>query len=194
MKKNRVGKAAIFEDREIRKIRESFSQFHRAIFEIALFTGERMGAIVQLRVDDVYSDPTTRKLHQEVTFTARTRKARPDGSRETRQIPIQPDLRSFLQSYQPPRCGYLFPGKNGEHITYNAVYDYWSKKFSYLGLDHRGFSTHSTRRWFITQLARNGIDIKTIQAITGHSNINVLMGYVDASPDRIKNAMATLSI
>ena len=57
MKKNRHGKAAIFNSEEIKKIRKGFDvPHHRCIFEISLFTGERMGAIVQLKVDDVYRD------------------------------------------------------------------------------------------------------------------------------------------
>ena len=202
MKKNRNGKAAIFKPEDIRKIRKAFNiPHHRCIFEIALFTGERMGAIVQLMVDDVYRDPINSVPHDLITFQARTRKSRPDGTVETRQVPLHPDLRSFLESYKPKIEGYLFPGRQTKanlsvpkHITYDSVYQYWQQKFSDLGIDHKGFSTHSSRRWLITNLVRNGTDLKTVQTITGHKNVNVLLGYVGADSQVCRNALAGVTV
>lgn len=200
MKNQRCGKAAIFSNRDVEKIRKAFTiPYHRCIFEIALYTGERMGAIVQLKVSDVYADPAKRTLRDVINFAARTRKKRPDGSTQTRQVPVHPDLKSFLTNYEPPRDGYLFPSNNGrveaapKHISRRAIDSYWRKQFLKLGLDHRGFSTHSTRRWLITKLARNGVDIKTIQQITGHKNVAVLLEYIEADEKRIRNALATIS-
>ena len=202
MKKNRNGKAAIFSADDIKKIRRAFNiPHHRCIFEIALFTGERMGAIVQLTVDDVYRDPVNSIPHDLINFAARTRKARPGGARQTRQVPIHPDLKSFLESYKPETQGYLFPGRGDKanlsmahHITYDSVYQYWQQKFSDLGLDHRGFSTHSSRRWLITNLVRNGTDLKTVQTITGHKNVDVLLGYVGVDSQVCRNALAAVTV
>ena len=45
MKNKGYGKAAIFNSRDVEKIRKAFTvSHHRCIFEIALYTGERMGA------------------------------------------------------------------------------------------------------------------------------------------------------
>ena len=202
MKNNRHGKAEIFLPEDIRKIRRAVSiPHHRCIFEVALFTGERMGAIVQLTVEDVYQDPARSIPHDMITFQARTRKARPGGTRETRQIPLHPELKSYLESYKPPLEGYLFPGRatktnllTPKHITYNAVQKFWKTLFAGLGIDYRGYSTHSSRRWLITNLVRNGTDIKTVQTITGHKNVNVLLGYVGADTQVCKNALAAVTV
>lgn len=202
MKNNRHGKAGIFTPDDIRKIRRAvYLPHHRCIFEIALYTGERMGAIIQLTIEDVYQDPVRSIPHETITFKAHTRKARPDGTRETRQIPLHPELKSYLSSYKPPLDGYLFPGRvtkanlsNPKHITYNAVQLYWQTLFAGLGIDHRGYSTHSCRRWLITELVRNGTDIKTVQAITGHKNVNVLLGYVGADNEVCRNALASVTV
>ena len=202
MKRNRCGKAAIFTNRDIEKIRKAFTiPYHRCIFEIALYTGERMGAICQLNVADVYADPVLRTPYNLITFAASTRKKRPDGSTETRQVPLHPDLKDFLKAYIPPLKGYLFPSncnKNktdiafSKHITRRAIDKYWRGQFIKLNLDRKGFSTHSCRRWLITQLAHNGIDVKTIQQITGHKSINVLLEYIEADEKRISNALGTI--
>jgi len=63
-----------------------------------------------------------------------------------------------------------------------------------VGLDHRGFSCHSTRRWFITQLVQNGTDLATAKSITGHKNTGILLGYVEENQERRKNAIASLDI
>ncbi len=202
MKKDRHGKAGIFTSDDIKKIRRNISQgHHRCIFEIALFTGERMGAIVQLTVSDVYRDAANSIPHEMITFQARTRKGRPDGTRETRQVPMHPELKSFLESYQPQLDGYLFPGRApktnflvNQHLTYNAVYRYWTRLFLSLGIDYRGYSTHSSRRWLITNLVRNGTDLKTVQTITGHKNIDVLLGYVGVGSQVCKNAIAAVTV
>lgn len=202
MKNNRHGKAGIFSPDDIKKVRRAvLIPHHRCIFEVALFTGERMGAIVQLTVNDVYRDAARSIPHEMITFSARTRKARPGGTRETRQVPLHPELKSFLESYKPPLEGYLFPGRetkanssSNNHITYNAVQKYWKVIFAGLGIDHRGYSTHSSRRWLITNLVRNGTDIKTVQTITGHKNVNVLLGYVGADSQVCRNALAAVTV
>jgi len=190
-KQDRHGKAAIFTHNEISKIRKAMGvlTLHRAIFEIALLTGERIDAILQLRVDDVYQ--INGELSSKITYRKKTRK----GQDSTRQVEIHPDLASFLRSYQPPETGYLFPGRETDtHITYNAVYLYWKEIFVKTGLDHRGFSCHSARRWFITKLVENGTDIKTVQSITGHKNTGILLGYVAENEVRQKKAIANIKI
>lgn len=190
MKNNRHGKAAIFTADEIVRIRKALGNltFHRALFEIALLTGERIGAIIQLQVSDVYRDDGS--LQSKITFQANTRKNKDC----TRQVDLHPDLANFLRSYTPPSQGYLFPGRGDSHITYNGVYLYWKEIWAKLGLDHRGFSCHSTRRWFITQLVQNGTDIATCRAITGHKNTGILLGYVADNEKRRKNAIASIKI
>ena len=142
-------------------------------------------------VNDVYLSPGVPR--EVITFRARTRKARPDGTRETRQISLHKDLISYLANYEHPESGWLFPGRaDHKHITYDSVYQYWQEKFLELGLDNRGFSCHSTRRWFITELVRSGTHPKVIQKITGHKNLNIVMDYAEVSDETIKNALSKM--
>nr|MCC5640549.1 site-specific integrase [Nostoc sp. CHAB 5844] len=92
MKNNRNGQAAILTETDYSKIRRHIkSQKYKLLFDLAWYTGERWGALVQLSVEDVYnSDGTPREY---INFRARTRKASPDGKRKTRQVPVHPVLR-----------------------------------------------------------------------------------------------------
>lgn len=199
-KNNRQGKAAIWTKPVIKKLRQGLNTpQQRLIFEISLFTGERMGAIVQLKVSDVYDmrsgipgDKSGRVLHA-VTFGSATRKSSKHGQAITRQIYIHPELKLHLANYQPPSQGFLFPSDRSatKHITARAVDDYWRRILLQHG--YRGYSTHSSRRWVIAQLRGAGIEIVTIAECMA-INIATVRKYLDEDPVACKNAIATLSV
>jgi len=60
-KNNRFGQAEILSDSDYARIFKQISNHsHRLLLSIARFTGERWGAIVQLRVRDCYDESTHR--------------------------------------------------------------------------------------------------------------------------------------
>ena len=195
-KNNRSGQAALLSESDISKIRrELVNKEHRLFWDVARYTGERWGAICQLQVFDVYSDPYKSKPHLDITFRAATRKAAPDGSRQTRQVPVHPSLKEILEAYKSPLDTiWLFPSKSrpGQHISFQAADDFFRKALEKAGLNHKGLSTHSTRRTFITNLYRKGVDLVTLQKITGHRDIKVLRQYIEVSPERVRAAISQL--
>lgn len=195
-KNNRSGQAALLSESDMSKIRrELVNKEHRLFWDIARYTGERWGAICQLLVTDVYRDPYKALPHPDITFRAATRKASPTGDRQTRQVPIHSSLREMLEAYKPPLDTiWLFPSKAraGQHISFQAADNFFRKALEKAGLDHKGLSTHSTRRTFITNLYRKGVDLVTLQRITGHKDIKVLRQYIDVSPERIRSAISQL--
>ena len=166
------------------------SPAQKLIFEISLYTGERIGAIVQLKVSDVYgSDRTPQKF---ITFRAVTRKGSKHGRAKTRQVVIHDHLREILQNYNHPTFGYLFPSNSVTgYITRRAVDTYWRKILENAGLN--GFSTHSSRRWVINQLRKNGVEVMTIAETMG-MNINTVRHYCDNDPEACTQAIKTLSV
>lgn len=163
----------------------------RLIFEIGLFTGERIGAIVQLKVSDCYNRDL--KVLDNITFGSTTRKATKHGIATTRQVAIHPDLKLFLEHYKPPKNGYLFSStsSNSGHITTSAVDKYWRRIFTDLGIS--GYSSHSSRRWVINQLRKAGIEIVTIAETMG-MNVQTVRHYLDDDPTECKRAIATLTV
>jgi integrase/recombinase XerD len=193
MKVNRFGQAAILSDSEYFKIRREIrSNKYKLLFDLAWYTGERWGALVQVTFLDVYG--TDGKPRETITFRAKTRKASPDGKRETRQVPVHPALKETLSSYKhESSSGYLFPGqKLDTHIELRLADKILRAAVTRAGLDHRGISTHSTRRSFITKLHQKGVDVYTIQKITGHRDLKALSRYVEIPADRITGAIALL--
>ncbi|MBE9210513.1 site-specific integrase [Nostoc sp. LEGE 06077] len=193
MKNNRNGQSAVLTDSEYSKIRKQIkSRKYKLLLDLAWYTGERWGALVQIKVEDCYNPDGTPR--EEITFRANTRKAGPDGKRQTRQVPVHPLLAESLLNYKPePSSIWLFPNREGD----KSISVRWGDQVlraavERAGLGTKGISTHSTRRSFITKLHRGGVDIYTIQRITGHRDLKALGRYVEIDSDRVKGAINAL--
>ena len=191
MKNNRHGKAAIWNSNVIRKMRSRLTvPAQRLIFEISLYTGERVGAIVQLKKSDVYDE--SGKVRNYITFPGNTRKSSKHGTAQTRQVPVHPDLKHHLSNYGLPNGQYLFPSPSAKgHITRRAVDKCWRGILRDYGFT--GFSTHSSRRWVINQLRSSGTEISII-AETMAIDINTVRRYLDNDPIACRKAIATLTV
>lgn len=193
MKNSRHGQAAILQISDYQKIRKILkSKRYRLLVDIAWYTGERWGAVCQLRVSDVFDEGG--KVRSYITFRASTRKASPDGKRQTRTVPVHPQLEELLAAYTPGIGEWLFESRinPNEPITLRAADLMFRGAVEKAGLAHKGISTHSTRRTFITRLWQSGVDLHTIQLLTGHSDTKSLVRYIEADPERIKKAICVL--
>ena len=188
MKLNRHGQSEPITEDIYQKVRAKFyNQSHQLLVDIAYFTGERWGAILQLQVEDVYSDPAKRVVQAEITFRASTTK-----TKTTRQVPMHPHLRLRLRACEPPLQGWLFPSgvKLGEHLTMRAATRSLERAFKRAGLEKLGYSSHSFRRGFITDLHNKCLPIKVIQVLTGHKSLSSLGRYIEVTGEQLRNAIA----
>lgn len=191
MKILRNGQAAIISDVEYNRIRRNINQLkYKIMLDIAWYTGERWGAICQLKVSDVYFEGDVR---ESITFRSSTRKRLANKAAQTRQVPIHPNLKEVLQNYNPGNSSdWLFPGKNEKPITWRNVYNVLTTAAGKAGLGNKGISTHSTRRSFITKLHNQGTSIATIKKITGHRDLKSLERYIEINSDQVKGAIYSL--
>lgn len=188
MKIHGHGQATPINEFFYKKIRKNMiTPAHQLILDFGYYTGERWGAILQLRVEDVYLDPVRRVVREDVTFRKATRK-----DRETRQVPIHPELNLRLRSYKCEFEGWLFPSlvKPGCHLSSRAADRALRRAIARAGLEDAGFSTHSTRRGFITDLYDKFKDVKLIQSLTGHKSLAVVSRYIEVSEERRRQAIA----
>jgi integrase/recombinase XerD len=187
-KNNRHGKSSIFSESDFQKLRRSLkNRKHKLLLDIAWWTGERWGAIVKLKVGDVYDAHGTPLEY--ITFLAANRK-----DRKTRQVYIHPTLATELQAYPAPKDGWLFPGERtpDDHITMSGADKILRAALERLGWTAKGFSTHSTRRSFITRLHRQGTDLITIKDLTGHASLQNVQRYIESDPKRAEKALLSL--
>lgn len=194
-KNNRHGQAAPLTEFECAKIRRELKGAYRLIWDIARWTGERWGAVIQLKVEDVYFNPELNSPHQYITFRACTRKGSPDGTHQTRQVPVHPILKEILELYKlPSNFGLLFPSSQNPELPLTLRGADLALRFAVgaAGLEHKGISTHSTRVSFITGLHNKGVSVRVIQQLTGHKNPQVLAKYIVVSDQQAKAAIALL--
>jgi integrase/recombinase XerD len=187
MKIDRHGQSAIIDKSTYGKIRDGFLAIHhQLLWDIAYYTGERWGAIVQLQVSDVYDDRG--RPRPEITYRKATRK-----DQKTRTVPVCESLRLRLQGYTLPEGDRLFPGQTaGTHMCLRSVDGALRRAIARAGLSGLGISSHSTRRSFITTLDRKGISIRVIQDLTGHASIANVQRYIEVTEDQRAAAMAVL--
>jgi integrase/recombinase XerD len=189
-KQNRSGQARIFSELEYRKFRNQVTnKTHRLCFDVAWWTGERMGAIVQLRVENVYKHPETSEPREFILYPASTRK-----DARTREVEVHPQLESELRLFRPPSRGYLFgrardPARNITRRDIDQLMRWYLLK---CGWNERGYSTHSFRRSFITRLHERGTDPILMQQLTGHASLANMMRYVEVDPKRVAQALRSL--
>jgi integrase/recombinase XerD len=184
MKIDRHGQAAIIDKSAYSKIRAAFlEKSHQLLWDIAFYTGERWGAIVQLQVSDVFDE--LGRPRDTIVYRASTRK-----DNQTREVLVSDALKLRLASYSVNKGLWLFKGKiEGAHVTYRACHGALKRALDRAGLSGLGISTHSTRRSFITALDRAGISVRVIQQLVGHSSIANTQRYIDVQPEQLKNAL-----
>ena len=193
MKTDRHGQACILSDSDYSKIRKQIkSKKYKLLLDLAWYTGERWGALVKLQFEDCFNPDGTPREY--INFRARTRKATPDGKRQTRQVFVHSTLKESLANYKAEsNSPWLFCDRTGEKpITLRWADMILRAAVDKAGLSAKGISTHSTRRSFITKLHRNGTDLYTIKKITGHKDFKALERYVEIDSDRVKGAIAAL--
>ena len=183
MKSKGHGKAKVLNPSELLLLMTEFKKVpvDACLFAICLFTGCRISEALQLQTYDI--------SRSHITFRKDTTK----GKLKTRTVPITPQLRSYLENYQPKKAGYMFPGMLGRkslHLTRNTADRRLKMACARAGIE--GVSTHSFRRTALTYMYRAGIPLRTIQEISGHTDLATLQIYLDVLPEDVEAAVNTI--
>lgn len=150
-----------------------------AILMLFLNCGIRRSELVGLNVSDVYEDRirVIGKGNKEriVYFGSACRKAI-DAYLEERNKKILTDNRA------------LFGSRNGNRISVEAVHRLVKKALLQAGLDSTQFSAHKLRHTAATMMLSGGVDVKTVQEVLGHENLNTTQIYTHIENTELKIA------
>ncbi len=157
------------------------------MFAIGMYTGLRVGEIVGLRADQLF---TAAGNVRNVLKVKRQKKKNVVYS----DIPMHDKLKKILSDYHEHTKfeKWLFPSETSSsgHLTRAQAHNILTKAFEALGLDDA--STHSMRRSCLTLMSRAGVPLRTIQEISGHSSLSDLQAYLDVDPDDKRRAIDLL--
>lgn len=150
-----------------------------AILMLFLNCGIRRSELVGLNLTDVYEDRirVVGKGNKErfVYFGSACRKAI-DAYLEERNKKILTDNRA------------LFGSRNGNRISVEAVHRLVKKALLQAGLDSTQFSAHKLRHTAATMMLSGGVDVKTVQEVLGHENLNTTQIYTHIENTELKIA------
>ena len=150
-----------------------------AILMLFLNCGIRRSELVGLNVSDVYEDRirVVGKGNKEriVYFGTPCRKAI-DAYMVERNKKVLTDNRA------------LFGSRNGNRISVTAVHRLVEKALKQAGLDSTQFSAHKLRHTAATMMLSGGVDVKTVQEVLGHENLNTTQIYTHIENTELKIA------
>lgn len=150
-----------------------------AILMLFLNCGIRRSELVGLNLTDVYEDRirVVGKGNKEriVYFGTACRKAI-DAYLIERNKKVLSDNRA------------LFGSRDGNRISVAAVHRLVKKALMQAGLDSTQFSAHKLRHTAATMMLSGGVDVKTVQEVLGHENLNTTQIYTHIENTELKIA------
>ena len=150
-----------------------------AILMLFLNCGIRRSELVGLNLTDVYEDRirVVGKGNKERTvyFGAACRKAI-DAYLIQRNKKVLSDNRA------------LFGSRDGNRISVTAVHRLVKKALLQAGLDSTQLSAHKLRHTAATMMLSGGVDVKTVQEVLGHENLNTTQIYTHIENTELKLA------
>lgn len=150
-----------------------------AILMLFLNCGIRRSELVNLNLTDVYEDRirVVGKGNKErfVYFGSACRKAI-DAYLPERNKKVLSDNRA------------LFGSRDNNRISVTAVHRLVKKALLQAGLDSTQFSAHKLRHTAATMMLSGGVDVKTVQEVLGHENLNTTQIYTHIENTELKIA------
>jgi integrase/recombinase XerD len=152
----------------------------RAMFELLYAAGLRVSELVSLKIPDLDLEAGALSCFGK-------------GSKQ-RRIPIGRSSIHFLKNYfsvrhrllGEKRSDLLFVEPSGNPISRQKFWKIITGYGESAGLGH--VTPHMLRHSFATALIENGADLRSVQMMLGHSDINTTQIYTHVTNDRLKSA------
>lgn len=155
------------------------SQRDFAILMIFLTCGIRISELVGLNLSDVYDD--------RIRVVGK-------GNKE-RFVYLSDSCRQALDAYLEKRKQIvltdnraLFGSQEKHRISVASVHHLVKKHLAAAGLDSTQFSAHKLRHTAATMMLSGGVDVKTVQDVLGHENLNTTQIYTHIENTELKVA------
>jgi len=157
------------------------STIHRTILMVAYGAGLRISEALRLQVQDI--DSKRMVIH-----------IRGAKNGKDRLVLLSPELLLALRRYWTqcrPQGPHLFPGRNGRPVHIDVIRRALWAAVREVGLKKR-VTLHSFRHGFATHLLEDGTDVRVIQALLGHSNLQTTAHYTQVSTKNFQKVTSPL--
>ena len=150
-----------------------------AILMIFLNCGIRRSELVNLNLSDIYEDRIRvigKGNKERIVYMGSSCKKAIDSYLVERNQVVLSDNRA------------LFGSRDHNRISVSAVHRLVKKHLLEAGLDPTKFSAHKLRHTAATLMLQNGVDVKTVQEVLGHENLNTTQIYTHIENTELKIA------
>ena len=147
----------------------------KVILTLLYSTGLRISELVKL-------------LKRDIDFDERTIRVRGKGDKD-RIVLFDENTKQLLLDYldaDKNNTEYIFVNKNGNSLTPRYVQMMIKKYADEAGIKKK-VTPHVLRHSFATHLLKNGVDIRVIQQLLGHSSLSTTQIYTSVDMDTIKS-------
>ena len=159
-----------------RLINAADSTFRRILLMTLYATGARRAELVRLKISDIDSERML--IH-----------IRGGKGRKDRDVMLSPRLLEALRSYwhtlRRKPTNWLFPGNRWQTastpVSSTAVWRACQRAAQRAGLEHKHIHPHTLRHCFATHLLEAGADLRTIQLLLGHRDLEETTIYLHLS-------------
>jgi integrase/recombinase XerD len=183
-------RAHVLSDREIKQVfahidQRVFAERNRAMFQLSIYAGMRVGEIAALRCGDVFTaDGRAREHIQLSAAQTKGHKART----VLLNAQVQRELAVYGRSQTTRMAGApLFVSKAGTAFSPNSLVQAFARIYQRAGVDQA--TSHAGRHYFLTSLAEKGVSIHVLAALAGHKNISTTMVYLHANANVLRAAV-----
>lgn len=152
---------------------------NRLAVMLSHYAGLRVGEIAALTWDQLVD--ANGDVRQQFYLEAQTTK-----SNEARLVYVNAKLATELTAAQnliKSTNGPVIRSQRGGHFSANSLAQVFARIYASVGFTDA--SSHSGRRWFITELAKKGVTSKTIMELAGHKQLSTTQRYIEVT-DQMK--------
>lgn len=145
----------------------------RLVLLLGAYAGLRRAEIARLHADDIQENNTLRVFGK---------------GGKTRIVPIHPLLKPHTDRIKQSG-GWFFPSSHRDGPVATRTINRLLT-----GVLPPGFSTHTLRHRFATEVHRGSHDLRAVQALLGHSSLATTQRYVGVSDEALNDAVLTLPV
>jgi site-specific recombinase XerD len=156
--------------------------WHRCLVILLLTTGMRRTEVAEITLEDIDLENGQLLVHGK-------------GAKE-RTVPLTPEAVQAIQHYLAHRrqtiSHRLFVSQTGQPIHGRVINRMLKRLLGKAGLAGQGITPHKLRHTFATTLVQNGVDIRTVQELLGHSDLQTTARYLHSDTRTKQTAVAKL--
>ena len=154
---------------------------HKLLIKLLYSSGLRLSEVQKITTNDF-------ELNEKIGWVRRGK------GQKDRMIILSDMLISDLKPILKNHEGYLFPGRfEGKPVSKRYIQKV-VKDCAHAAKIKKDVHVHTLRHSFATHLLENGTDIRKIQALLGHSNLNTTQVYTHLSNQELKKIKSPLDL